>query len=85
MAKKDAAIQAMPMLPMLKTVEQMSRVGSRSPVGVPRKVVRLFGERRSSVVIELSRLRGSKRYAALDEWMKHHLENKLIQAIVGLG
>ena len=26
MAKKDAAIQAMPMLPMLKTVEQMSKV-----------------------------------------------------------
>lgn len=26
MAKKDAAIQAAPMLPMLKTVEQMSKV-----------------------------------------------------------
>ena len=24
-------------------------------------------------------------YICLDEWMKHHLENKLIQAIVGLG
>ena len=24
-------------------------------------------------------------YACLDKWMKHHLENKLIQAIVGLG
>ena len=24
-------------------------------------------------------------YVCLDEWMKHHLENKLIQAIVGLG
>ena len=23
-------------------------------------------------------------YICLDEWMKHHLENKLIQAIVGL-
>ena len=24
-------------------------------------------------------------YVCLDKWMKHHLENKLIQAIVGLG
>ena len=24
-------------------------------------------------------------YICLDEYMKHHLENKLIQAIVGLG
>ena len=24
-------------------------------------------------------------YICLDEWMKHHLENKLIQAIVGLN
>ena len=24
-------------------------------------------------------------YICLDEWMKHHLENKLIQAVVGLG
>ena len=24
-------------------------------------------------------------YVCLGEWMKHHLENKLIQAIVGLG
>ena len=35
--------------------------------GAPHKVKRLCGERRSSVVIELSRLRGSERYAACSD------------------
>ena len=38
----------------------------------PRKVARLCGERRSSVMIEFSRLRGSERYAACsDDVMAH--------------
>ena len=44
----------------------------RSIVWGPRKVARLCGERRSSVMIELSRLRGSERYAACsDDVMAH--------------
>ena len=37
------------------------------PSGGPRKVARLCGERRSSAMIELSRLRGSERYAACSD------------------
>ena len=37
------------------------------PSGGPRKVARLCGKRRSSAMIELSRLRGSERYAACSD------------------
>ena len=44
----------------------------RSIVWGPRKVARLCGERRSSVMIKLSRLRGSERYVACsDDVMAH--------------
>ena len=49
------------------------------PSGDPRKVARLCGERRSSAMIELSRLRGSERYAACSDEVMAHPSARLSQ------